>query len=303
MARLSYRLRVTGRRTSARAKSSWSPITSVWASIRWKPARIRPTVSCSRLDRASSVSEKTSPSRSTSAALWQAIKTLSPAAALSSSALTLVSSPENRSMLSIRRWQVVSSESAARVETAIVGKRISRSKLRLDGEEPARVVEPAEVVAPLLAEVGRLEQGDPGPLREKIDGMAEAGRIGVLEAERGGQRDRVPAVERALGFDVERPDRLDLVAEELDADRVGRVGGKDVEDAAADAELAGDLDDLGPRHSAFEQPRRQVFDGRRRRRRPRCATSGPGPRAWAPAAASPGTARRPAGAGWRSRAA
>ena len=77
----------------------------------------------------------------------------------------------------------------------------------------------------------------------------------------GGQRDRVPAVERALGFDVERADRLDLVAEELDADRVGRVGGEDVEDAAADAELAGHLDDLGPRHAALEQPGRQLFDG------------------------------------------
>ena len=122
------------------------------------------------------MSEKTSPSRSTSAALWQAIRTLSPAAALSSSALTLVSSPENRSMLSIRRWQVVSSESADRVETAIVGKRISRSKLRSTREEPAHVVEPAEVMAALLAEVGRLEQGDPGPLGKVIDGMAEARR-------------------------------------------------------------------------------------------------------------------------------
>ena len=122
IARLSYRRRVTGRRTSARAKSSWSPMTSVRASIRWKPDRIRPTVRCSRPDWASSVSEKTSPSRSTSAALWQAIRTRSPAAAPSSSALTLVRSPENRSTLSIRRWQVASSESAARVETAIVGK-------------------------------------------------------------------------------------------------------------------------------------------------------------------------------------
>ena len=73
-------------------------------------------------------------------------------------------------MLSIRRWQVVSSESADRVETAIVGKRISRSKLRFDREEPAHVVEPAEVVPALLAEVGGLEQGDPGPLGKVIDG-------------------------------------------------------------------------------------------------------------------------------------
>ena len=97
------------------------------------PADGRGAAGC---DWASSVSEKTSPSRSTSAALWQAIRTFSPAAALSSSALTLVSSPENRSMLSIRRWQVASSESAASVETAIVGKRISRSKLRSTVKSP-----------------------------------------------------------------------------------------------------------------------------------------------------------------------
>ena len=171
-----------------------------------------------------------------------------------------------------------------------------------DREEPAHVFEPAQIMPALLAEVGRLEQGDPGSLGKVIDGMAEAGQIGVFQAERGGQRDRVPAIERALRFDVEGPDRLDLVAEKLDADRVGRVGGKDVEDTAAHAELAGHLDDLGPRHSAVQQPGRQVFDGNERRRRRRCATSWPVPRAWAPAAASPETARRPAWAGWRSRA-
>ena len=42
-------------------------MTSVRASIMWKPERIRPTVRTSRPDRASSVSAKTSPRRSTSA--------------------------------------------------------------------------------------------------------------------------------------------------------------------------------------------------------------------------------------------
>ena len=129
MARLSYLRRVTGRRTSARAKSSWSAITRVDASIRWKPDRIRPTARCSRPCWAIAVSPKTSPRRSTSAALWQAMRTRSPAAAPSSSALTRARSPENRSTLSIRRWQVASSESAARAETAIEGWRMSRSNV------------------------------------------------------------------------------------------------------------------------------------------------------------------------------
>ena len=130
-----------------------------------------------------------------------------------------------------------------------------------DGEEPAHVFEAAEILPALLAEVGGLEQGDPGSFGKVIDGMAEARQIGFFETERGRERDRVPAIERALGFDVEGPDRFDLVAEKLDADRVGRIRGEDVEDAAADAELAGYLDDLGPRHSALEQPCRQLFDG------------------------------------------
>ena len=77
---------------------------------------------------------------------------------------------------------------------------------------------------------------------------------------------------------VERADRLDLVAEELDADRVGGVGREDVEDAAAEAELAGDLDDLGPRHAALEQPGGQLLDGHDVADADACATSARAPR-------------------------
>ena len=130
-----------------------------------------------------------------------------------------------------------------------------------DGEEPADVFEAAQILPALLTEVGGLEQGDPGPFGKIIDGMAEGGEIGVFQAEGGRERDRVPAIERALRFDVEGADRFDLVAEKLDADGVGRIGGKHVEYPAADAELAGHLDDLRPRHSALEQPGRQVSTG------------------------------------------
>ena len=75
---------------------------------------MRPTVRSSRLERASSVSEKTSPEPLDLGGVVAGDQdTRRRPAALSSSALTLASSPENRSTLSIRRWQVVSSESAA----------------------------------------------------------------------------------------------------------------------------------------------------------------------------------------------
>ena len=90
--------------------------------------------------------------------------------------------------------------------------------------------------------------------------MAEAGDIAFGEIERRRQGDGGPAIERALGFRVEGPDRFDLVAEELDANGVGGVGGKHVEYPAAQAEFARDLDDLGPRHPAIEQPVRQLLD-------------------------------------------
>ncbi len=132
----------------------------------------------------------------------------------------------------------------------------------LDREEPAGVVDPAEVVAALLAEVVGLDQRDPGPLGEDVGDVAEVARVAV-ERGAGGQRDRVPAVARALGLRVEGADRLDVVAEELDPDRLGRVGGEDVEDAAAEAELAGDLDDLDPTHRPLGEPGGQLLDGDR----------------------------------------
>ena len=248
----------------------------------------------------SSVSAKTSPSRSTSAALWQAIRTRSPAEAPSSSALTLVSSPENRSTLSIRRWQVVSSESAASVESG------DRGELDQPGEaslstvnRPARVVDPAEVVPALLAEVVRLDQGDPGPLGEGVGGVAEGwpGRRRRAGGRRSGSTESQRSSERWVSASN---GRIDSTSSPKNSTRtgLGGVGREDVEDAAAEAELAGDLDDLDPRHPPVDEPGGQLLDRRPTsptRSRPR--RSAPGPRASAPAAAAPGTARRRTGAG------
>ena len=167
-----------GRRRGRTARGRRSP---AW---RRRPCGSRP--GCGRRSdragrhRASSVSAKTSPSRSTSAALWQAMRTRSPAAAVSSSSLTFVSSPENRSTLSIRRWQVASSES--RREDRKRDRRSSDQPLEraLDGVKPARVFDAGQVVPPFLAEVGRLQERDPGSLGEGVGGGAEA--VEVVDA-------------------------------------------------------------------------------------------------------------------------
>ena len=51
--------------------------------------------------------------------------------------------------------------------------------------------------------------------------------------------------DRALGARVEFADGFDGVAEEFDADGARRFGGEDVDDAAADGELAGEFDHFG----------------------------------------------------------
>src|SRR6185436_9505708 len=57
-------------------------------------------------------------------------------------------------------------------------------------------------------------------------------------------RDRARGILGTLGLDVEPAQRLDRVAEQLDAQRLRGVRRKDVEDAAAKRELAGLADEV-----------------------------------------------------------
>ena len=83
--------------------------------------------------------------------------------------------------------------------------------------------------------VGVLERGD---LRQ----------LAMLGRELGGGRDldHVGVAERALGEGREPAQRLDLVVEEVDADGALLRGGVDVEQPAADRELAAVLDLVDP---------------------------------------------------------
>ena len=66
--------------------------------------------------------------------------------------------------------------------------------------------------------------------------------------------------EAALRLRRELADRLDLVAEELEAVRRLGVGREHIEDAAAPAELAGQLDRLRVPVAVLDQPGRQLFE-------------------------------------------
>ena len=70
----------------------------------------------------------------------------------------------------------------------------------------------------------------------------------------------VRAVQAFLGLVVERADRIDVVAQELDAIRTVRVGGKNVHEPAADGERARGFDHVLALVIGVGQPRYERFE-------------------------------------------
>ncbi len=66
-------------------------------------------------------------------------------------------------------------------------------------------------------------------------------------------------VDLALGLDIKGPDRVDLIPEQLDPDRVEGLGGEDVDDPAVDRELPGPFDRRGPLEPPLDQPAQELF--------------------------------------------
>jgi hypothetical protein len=113
--------------------------------------------------------------------------------------------------------------------------------LEVDGLEPVLLPDPAHLVG-LPDEIGgAAERGDQRPLGRRlvvvVPGQLDA--IGVGPALRGRIDDRVRhGMERALREGREGADALDLVAEELDAQRLASGRREDVDEPAAHGELA-----------------------------------------------------------------
>ena len=101
---------------------------------------------------------------------------------------------------------------------------------------------------------------------------AAADRLGELQLAAGGGPDRALGLAvGALVGGVELPDRVDLVAEELDAHRVGRGRREHVDDAAAHREFAAVHDQIDARVRVFDQTagrlvERQLLAGREHER-------------------------------------
>ena len=113
------------------------------------------------------------------------------------------------------------SSSAARISSASPGSRSSSSRKSSTGQQ----------LGDVGALVGVLERRD-------------LGQLAVLGGQLGGGRDldHLGLAERALGERREPAQRLDLVVEQVDADRALLRGRVDVEQAAADGELAAVVD-------------------------------------------------------------
>ena len=137
-----------------------------------------------------------------------------------------------------------------------------------------------QVLPPLLLQFHRLQQQEPALRRQVV------GQVGPVGRGRPDNRhvDRLQRLQTPLAGNLEPPDRFDLVAEELHAHRPIPVGRKDVEDPAADGELAGQLHGRRVEKTVFHQPSGKLCRRPSNRRRGACGYAAPGSRGWEPAA-------------------
>ena len=144
--------------------------------------------------------------------------------------------------------------------------------------------------------------------RGLVRGSARGSRSSGISSRTGCTRTELTrSVDNCVDGD-ELAQRLDPVAEEVDANGPARGGGEDVEDAAADGELAAVLDDVGPRVAEVGEPLgegvgRQLEVVDELRGRGRCRASGIRPcmAARAGATSTKGLCRRRAAARRRRR--
>ena len=169
---------------------------------------------------------------------------------------------------------------------------VERRRQRLDAEEVLALVDLIEHRARLRRRmrgaIAGLEQALAQPIAAREHRLAHRVHVDLLDGAHG-----------PLRLGIEEADRLDQIAEELDAQREAIERHEDVDDAAAHGERARILDDRHARVAALDQlvdrarrdrsprppaPRRR--DRRRRRAAPPAAPA-PAPRPPAPRAAIP----------------
>ena len=231
-------------------RSDQAPAGNRFAACRWRSADGRRGRSAS--------SPKTSPRRRTSASVWQMRNTSWPRPASSSSSRTLSICPLNRSTDSIGRRQVVSSEPVAMADAVTEGncdRPADHVRRRYESlaaapavrdtaglRSPARPARPAGTS--FAAEDNRpgarlaCPSGRGARVTVRLTGTLPLARFAV-HANHRRHINRLQPLVAPLALHLERPDRFDLVAEQLDPHRLEPVGSEDIDDPAAAGELAG----------------------------------------------------------------
>jgi len=118
----------------------------------------------------------------------------------------------------------------------------------------ARPLQPLCVAPRLFLDLLRLDEQQPARSRQVLGQVAAA----LLRAVDHADLHFRNLPQAPLGGNLEAADRVDLVAEQLDPHRVGPVARENVEESAAERDLAGQLDGRGGVEAVLPEPRRQL---------------------------------------------
>ena len=214
--------------------------------------------------------------------------------------------PLKRSTDSIGSRQVVSSEPVAMAE-AVIGRELHRPADHVgNAVESLRPFEAFEVLPAFAFQFSRLDQQEPASRRQVIRQVGQAAGSGeqgagsrscdsacsLLPAPRSctDRRDinRLEPLQASLACHLELPDRLDLIAEQLDPHGVEPVGSKDVDDSAAMRELAGQFHGRRVLKAAARRANGKSLRPKAARRFAGCGSARPIASGWGPAARGPG---------------
>ena len=126
----------------------------------------------------------------------------------------------------------------------------------LDSHEILLTLQPLPHLLALAFQVGQLDQANPRPLGQRLDKQLTFQHLAGSRRLNQAQFDGLTHLQLPLCLGVKGADRIDLVAEKLQANRIIRVGSKQIDDAAMAAEFPGQ----SHRGGRFQAPGNQPFE-------------------------------------------
>ena len=118
-----------------------------------------------------------------------------------------------------------------------------------------RPVHPFQIELALFGKLAWFDEQEPGARRHEAREVCAIRRRGFQHRD----RYRLQSFEASLRRDIEPSDRFDIIAKQFDANRVVRIGRKDVQNAATQRKFAGQLDRRRRMATALHQPAREFL--------------------------------------------